>query len=207
MITIYGSLTSRATRNLWVLEELGLPYELQKVNLADGSHKKPEYLAIHPGGKIPAMRDSDGDVRMSESFAINLYLAQRYGAGKLWPADPAGQAGCLQWSMWAATEAEMPIVAVVVEKLFKPAEKKDEATITRNTERFTPEVKYVDSYLAGREYLVGNSFTIADLNVACILGSLNRIGFDLAPYPNLARWLKACVSRPANQKVAAMPRT
>ncbi|MBL8630925.1 MAG: glutathione S-transferase family protein [Rhodospirillaceae bacterium] len=205
MITLYGSMTSRATRNLWVLEELGLTYEFKKVNLSDGSHKKPEFMAINPAAKIPALTD-DGGVCMSESFAINLYLAQRYGAGKLWPADPAQQAACLQWSMWAATEVEMPIVAVVVEKVFKPADKSDAATIERNIARFTPEVKYIDSVLAGKDYLVGNSFTIADLNAAVILNSLNRIGFDLSPYPNLARWLKACTSRPANQKVQAMPR-
>lgn len=205
MITLYGSMTSRATRNLWVLEELGLPYEMKKINLSDGSHKKPEFTAINPAAKIPALTD-DGGVAMSESFAINLYLAQRYGVGKLWPTDPAAQAACLQWSMWAATEVEMPIVAVVVEKVFKPADKCDEATIARNTERFTPEVKYIDKFLEGKEYLVGNSFTIADLNAAVILNSLNRVGFDLMPYPNLSRWLKACVSRPANQKVNAMPR-
>lgn len=207
MITIYGSLTSRATRNLWALEELGLPYKLEKISLQDGAHKKPEFLAIHPGAKIPAMTDSDGDVAMSESFAINMYLAQRYGAGKLWPSSPADQARVLQWCLWAATEVEMPIVAVVVEKVFKPADKKDEATIARNIERFTPELKYIDGVLSGKDYLVGNSFTLADLNCAAILGSLNRIGFDLTPYPNLARWLKATTSRPANQKVAAMPRT
>jgi glutathione S-transferase len=206
MITLYGSLTSRATRNLWVLEELGLPYQLSKVNLAEGAHRKPEFMAINPAAKIPAMTDDNGNVAMSESFAINLYLAQRYGVGKLWPTDPAEQAACLQWSMWAATEVEMPIVAVVVEKVFKPADKSDQATIDRNIARFTPEIKYIDAYLAGKDYLVGNSFTIADLNAACILNSLNRIGFDLAPYPNLARWLKASTSRPANQKVQAMPK-
>ncbi|MBL8643926.1 MAG: glutathione S-transferase family protein [Rhodospirillaceae bacterium] len=205
MITLYGSMTSRATRNLWALEELGLPYEMKKVNLADGSHKKPEFTAVNPAAKIPALTD-DGGVSMSESFAINLYLAQRYGVGKLWPTDPAQQAACLQWSMWAATEVEMPIVAVVVEKVFKPADKRDDTVIARNIERFTPEVAYIDRMLAGKDYLVGNSFTIADLNAACILNSLTRVGFDFAPYPNLARWLKACTSRPANQKVQAMPR-
>jgi glutathione S-transferase len=182
-----------------------VPYELKKVTTAGGEHKTPEFLAINPAAKIPALTD-DGGVKMSESFAINLYLAQRYGQGTLWPNDPAQQAACLQWSMWAATEVEMPIVAVVVEKVFKPADKSDPATIERNIARFTPELKYIDSVLAGKEYLVGNTFTVADLNAACILNSLNRVGFDLAPYPNLARWLKTCTSRPANQKVVAMPR-
>lgn len=206
MITIYGTLTTRATRNLWMLEELGLPYKLEKVSLVEGAHKKPEFMAIHPGAKVPAMTDSDGNVCMSESFAINLYLAQRYGQGKLWPTDPAQQARVLQWCFWAATEVEMPIVAAVVEVVFKPADKKDEATIARSIERFTPEVKYFDEQIAGKDYLVGNSFTVADLNCAVILNSLNRISFDLAPYPHLSRWLKAMTSRPANQKVVAMPR-
>ncbi len=206
MITVYGGTNSRATRNLWVLEELGLPYEQKKINFTTGENKTPEFLAINPSGKVPALGDSDGNVTLSESFAINLYLAQRYGAGKLWPSDPAGQAKCLQWSFWAATEAEGHIVGLIVEKFFKPEAMRSAEAAKQFEELFIPSLKRIDADLAGKDWLVGNNFSIADLQCACVINSLNMLRYDFTPYPNLARWLKACTSRPAQQKVASMPR-
>ena len=206
MITVYGGNNSRATRNVWVLEELGLPYEQKSVNFTNGENKTPAFLAINPSGKVPALTDSDGNVALSESFAINLYLAQRYGTGKLWPADPANQARCLQWSMWAATEVEGPVVGLIVEKFFKPEAFRNAETAKKCEEHFIPSLKRIDADLAGKDWLVGNSFTIADLQCACVINGLNMLRYDFTPYPNLARWLKACLARPAQQKVDAMPR-
>ena len=206
MITVYGGNNSRATRNFWVLEELGLAYDQKKIDFAGGENKKPEFLAINPSGKVPALGDSDGNVVLSESFAINLYLAQRYSVGKLWPADHAGQAKCLQWTMWAATEVEGHVVGLIVEKVFKPEALRSAEVAKKCEELFTPALKYIDAQLAGKEWLLGNSFTIADLQCACVINGLNMVRFDFAPYPNLAKWLKACTSRPAQMKVASMPR-
>ena len=205
MITIYGGNNSRATRNLWVLEELGVPYKQDKVNV-EGRSKSPEYLAINPAGKVPSMSDENGDVAMFESLGINLYLAQRYGVGKLWPIDAAGQAKCIQWTMWTACEVEGHAVGILVEKVFKPAPARSEAVAKACEEKLTPALKLLDSQLAGKTWLVGAGFTIADLQAACVLSGLNMIKFDWSPYPHLAKWLGACLVRDAHKKVAAMPR-
>ena len=203
-ITLYGSNASRATRNLWVLEELNLPYQQDKVNAQDGSSRSPEYLAINPLGKIPSLKD--GDAVMFESLGINLYLAQKYGAGKLWPSDWAGQAKCEQCTLWCATGLEGFAVAMLVERLFKPEAVRSEALYKAAEEKLVGELTYLECQLDGKDYLVGNAFSIADLNVACALGGLNRIGFDLSAYPNVKRWLDACLSRDANKRVVAMGR-
>ena len=101
-VTIYGSIGSRASRCLWTAEEIGLNYAWQPVNRRDGSSRTAAYLAISPTGMFPAL--TDGEVAITESFAINHYLASRYGCPGLFPADPAQQAKLLQWSFWSATE-------------------------------------------------------------------------------------------------------
>ena len=207
MITLYGGMNSRATRNLWVLEELGVPYEQKAINFPAGENKSPEFLKVNPSGKVPALADSDGNVVMSESFGINLYLAQRYGVGKIYPADWAGQAACVQWTFWVATEVENWAVGMIVEKVFKPEPVRDMAMFAACEAKLAPALKYLDAQLAGKSFLVGNSFTVADLNVACVLAGLNMLKFDWMPYPNLAKWLVACQNRDANKRVAAKPRT
>jgi glutathione S-transferase len=203
-ITLYGSNASRATRNLWVLEELNLPYQQNKVNAQDGSSRSPEYLAINPLGKVPSLKD--GDAVMFESLGINLYLAQKYGAGKLWPKDWPGQAKCLEWTLWCASGLEGFVVTMLVERLFKPAPARSEAAYAAAAEKLAAELAYLDGQLAGKDFLVGGAFTIADLNIACVLGSLARIGYGLADYPNVKRWLDGCLAREAQKRVAAMPR-
>ncbi|MCB2106718.1 MAG: glutathione S-transferase family protein [Rhodobacteraceae bacterium] len=206
MITIFGGLNSRAPRNIWTLEELGIPYENKKIDFAAGENKSPAFLKINPSGKVPAMTDSDGNVVMSESFGINLYLAQRYGVGKLYPADAAGQAACVQWTLWVATEVENWAIGMIVERKFKPEPARDAKLAQAFEDRLAPSLKYLDTCLAGNSFLVGDTFTVADLNVACVLGGLNMLKFDWSPYPNLSKWLTACLARDANKKVAAMPR-
>jgi len=205
MITIYGSNASRATRNLWVLEELGVPYKQDKISADDRA--KPAYREINPAGKIPSMSDDNGNVAMFESLGINLYIAQRYGAGKLWPSDPAGQAKCIQWTMWAATEVEGHVVSIVVEKVFKPEPARNLAVAQASEEKLLPALKLLDGELAKTAWLGGNAFNIGDLQVACVLSAMNMVKFDWSAYPNVGKWLSACLARDAHKKVAAMPRT
>ena len=107
MIKIYGQIMSRAPRCLWLLEEADVPYELVPVNQMEGEAQKPEVLAVNPNGKVPAMED--GDLKLFESMAINLYLGRKYG-GPLWPSEEADQARTTQWSFWGMTEIEPPFI-------------------------------------------------------------------------------------------------
>jgi len=197
MPTIYGNARSRATRCVWALNELGVDYDRVKLDHVAGENKTPEYLALNPSGKVPTL--VDGDVVMSESLAINLYLARKYDNG-LWPSSEADRARAEQWTMWAAAEAEPHTVTIAIERMFKLEEARDEAKAKAAEEALAPRLTYIDSYLEGRDHLVGDQFTIADLNVACVLASMLVTNVDLAPYPNLARWLTATATREAYTK-------
>lgn len=201
MITIWGARASRAARCLWALEELGLEYEHRPVGREDGSLTSPAYLAINPAGKAPALQD--GEVTMTESYAINLYLAQRYGGGGLWPEGDRRQALVLQWTLWAATEAEPNVIPLVIAVAFTPEDQRDAALIRRCRDNLAARLALLDGALEGQAHLTGETWTIADLNVACVLMTLRLIGFELAAYPNVARWLGACLDREAQRRVAA----
>jgi len=195
MITLYGSLRSRASRCAWALNELGVDY--QRDLLPDGGHKKPDFLKINPAGKAPALKD--GDVVMAESLAINLYLARKYDNG-LWPSSEADQAAALQWTVWAACEAEPSAVTIAIERLFKPEDQRNDAKAKEAEEALKPRLAHIDSQLKGKDHLVGGALSIADINVASVLASALVTNVDLGPYPDLKRWLTATANRPAYKK-------
>lgn len=199
MIKIYGSILSRASRNAWAAEEAGAAYEIVSLDFRKGEHKAPAFLAINPAGKMPAM--VDGDAVMSESLAINLYIAQNYSKGKLWPADAKSQARCLQWSMWAGAECEPVAYGRLREVFFKKPEDRDQKLLATLAEQAKPLVETVETALKASPFLAGNAFTVADINVACVMEYLVRSDFDLSPWPKAATWYKACTERPANAKV------
>src|SRR6478672_4694149 len=101
-LRIYGIARTRAFRVLWVAKELGLPYEHIPVEIGEAGAHKPEYLAINPNGRLPAI-DDDGLV-LWESLAITLYLAKKHSAGRLYPADRHDEARTWQWTLWALNE-------------------------------------------------------------------------------------------------------
>jgi glutathione S-transferase len=202
MITLYGKAASRTSRNLWALEEMGVPYQRVPYDYATGETRNPQYLAINPAGKIPAL--TDGDVVMTESLGMNLYLAQRYGAGVLWPSDMAGQAKCIQWTLWAATELEPVAAGRLIQLVLTPEDKRDPKVVEALAERTRPVLTTLNTALSKAPFLAGASFTVADLNVAAVTEYLSRTKFDLAPWPAVAKWLAACLARPANQRVTAM---
>lgn len=198
MITLLGKANSRASRNIWALEETGVQYAHDPIDYRDGGAKTEAFLAINPGAKIPAL--TDGEVAMFESLAMNLYIAQTYGKGGLWPEDAAGQALCLQWTLFAGTELEPPSVARLVEFIFKPEDQRDQAVLDREAERTKGPLNALEATLAKRNYLAGDTFTVADLNVAGVADYLYRTKFDLSPWPKTKAWLERCLGREANQK-------
>jgi glutathione S-transferase len=202
MIKIYGSVMSRASRNVWAAEEGGAAYELVNLDFRKAEHKAPAFLAINPAGKMPAI--VDGAVTMSESLGINLYIAQKYGKGKLWPADDAGQAKCLQWTLWAAAELEPVAYGRLREVLFKKPEERDETLMADLAEKAKPMMQVLETALAQSPFLAGPAFSVADLNTACVMEYLVRSNFDIAPWAKTAAWFKTCSERAANKKVAEL---
>ncbi len=197
MITLYGSNRSRASRCAWALEEVGAKYE-RNMMAEPGALKTADFMKINPNGKAPAM--TDGDVNLFESLAINLYVAKNYGKAPFWPASKADQAKAEMWTMWAATEAEPRAIGMLVERVFKPEDKRDPAKAAAFEEELKPRMEVLNSVLAGKDNLLGNDFTVADLNVAAVVAAAVPAKFDMSAYPNVDRWLKAATSRPAFTK-------
>lgn len=196
MITLYGVTRSRTLRCLWMLEELGVPYEHVKTQFATGETRSPDFLRINPNGHVPALRD--GDLTLFESLAINLYLARKYGAGKgLWPRTTEDEGRTFQWSIWTMTELEEPVVTTLVHRTFLPPDQRDPAKADAAAGRFGKPLAVLDGALAGREYLLGPTFTVADLNVAAVVSWAPMAGLDLSPAPNVAAWLGRACGRPA----------
>ncbi len=193
-LKIYGVPQSRAYRTLWMARELGLDYEHVKTRFDNGDTKAPGFLKINPNGHIPAIED--GDLKLCESLAINLYLARKHGKG-LWPSSVEDEGRAYMWSIWAVTEMEPRIVRAARNRSWLPEGQRSEAEAAKAEEEVQAPLKVLDEHLAGRDYLLGSAFTVADLNLADPV-SWSRAGrIDLARFPNVAAWLKRCISRPA----------
>lgn len=204
MLTLYGISASRAMRNLWLLEELGLDYHQEPVDFRNGGTETAELLALNPNGRIPVLRD--GDLVLYESMAINLYLASRYaGDSGLWPADPAAQGLAYQWSFWVMSEVEQPLLTVLMHKRVLPEERRDAQKLARNTGLLRRPFAVLEQALAQRDMLLGDAFSIADLNVAAVLSWARAARMDLAAYPRLTTWVKACMARPAFRIASRKP--
>lgn len=202
MIKMYGTSRSRAGRSLWAVEELGLKYEHVPVATAGGETRKAEYLKINPNGHIPAIED-DGTI-VWESMAVNLYLAEKYGKGGLWPATVEQHAACYQWSIWGMTELEPLLMTIFLNRIMLSKEQRNESAAAKAVEDIKVPFKVLDDHLQGREYLLGNEFTIADLNVASVLTLAGFLRLDYSATPTAEKWLQKCVGRPANQKAMSL---
>ena len=190
MLKIYGTSGSRAARTLWAAEECGVAYEHIPTHFV-GEAQQKDYLALNPNGKVPTL--VDGDLVLFESMAINLYLAENYG-GALWPASKADRARALQWSVWGVAEVENLTIPIVREMMFKPDEAdRDMALIEYHREALGRPLRMLNRYLAGKQYLLGDQFTIADVNV---VGTVSLAQVDWERYPEIERWRAACEQRP-----------
>lgn len=201
MLKLYGTSKSRSARSLWALEELGVKYEHIPTEVAKA--KSPELLKVNPNGHIPALED-DG-VCLWESMAINLYLAEKYGKNSLWPATVEDHGNSYKWSFWAITEVEPHLLTLLSHKLFLPAEQRDEKKVAEATNALNAPLAVLEGALKGREYLLGNSFSIADLNVASVLTFATYVKFDFSGTPTVQSWLQKCLSREANKKLRTLP--
>ena len=200
MIELYGVPRSRAFRCAWMLEELGVPWTWVRTDFATGEARRPEFLAINPNGRVPALRD--GDLTLFESLAINLYLARRYDRG-LWPKTVEDEGRAYQWSLWTVTELEEPVVTTLVHRVFLPEARRDGPRAEDAARRFRRPIDVLEAALTGRDHLLGGGFTVADLNVAGVLSWAPMAGLELTGTPNVAAWLARCTARPALARAQA----
>jgi|ERR1700722_13738750 glutathione S-transferase len=200
MLKFYGTSKSRAARSLWALEELGVKYEHVATPVPQA--KSPEHLTINPNGHIPAI-DDDGTI-IWESMAINLYLAEKYGKGSLWPASVEDHGHAYQWSFFGMTEVEPHLMSLLTQRIFLPADQRDEKVAQRAIDALKGPLAVIDGALKGYEYLLGNSFSIADLNLAAVLSFALLVKLDLSATPTAQAWLQKCLGRDANKKVRSL---
>lgn len=198
---LFGISASRALRAIWGIEEVGIDYEHVPVTYGADS-KTPDHLAVNPNGRIPAL--IDGDLQLFESMAINLYLAKRYG-GALYPSNLNDEARAWQWSVWAISEIEPLQMQIVVQKLFTPEEKRNPKVSEGAARGLQRPLRVLDAALAGRDWLIGDHFSVADLNVASVMHLMKNIDFGYAEHANVQRWADACFARPALARALARP--
>jgi glutathione S-transferase len=201
MITLYGVPRSRALRCFWMLEELGVPYENVKTMFGPTGSRTPEFMRINPNGHIPAL--TDGDITLWESLAINLYLARKYGKA-LWPATVEDEGRTYMWSLWAMTELESPVLTAFLNRVMLPEAQRDAAAANAAAEKFRAPLGVLEGAVAGKDYLVGNRFSVADLNVAAVLMLAPMASLALDGAPSVGGWLTRCTQRPALQRALAL---
>ncbi len=195
MLKIYGIPRSRAFRTMWLAKELGLEYENIPIDMGKGETRTPEYLAINPNGHIPAI-DDDGFI-LWESMSINLYLAKKHSRGSLYPIRFEDEARTWQWSFWGMTEIERPVLTAMFHRAILPEDKRDAALADESERQLGRPLMVLDGAVAASPYLLGEHFTVADLNVASILSWARPARIDFAAMPKAADWLKRCAERPA----------
>lgn len=211
-ITLHGCARSRASRNLWLLEEIGLAYRhspvIQAYRLADPDApdaplhtRSPAFLAVNPNGHIPSLEE-DGLV-LHESLAINLYIAKKHG-GALGPADVAEDGLMAMWSLWAATEAEPHTIEVLYNRVGKPPAERDAAKADAAVAALRAPVAVLEGALAATGFLVGGRFTVADINVAEVMRYALPAPELFENAPRVKAWIGACHARPAFGRMMAM---
>src|SRR3954465_8085096 len=156
--------------------------------MGKGETRTPEYLAINPNGHIPAI-DDDGFV-LWESMAINLYLAKKHARGSLYPIRFEDEARAWQWSFWGMTEVERPVLTAMFHRALLPEDKRDPALADQCERELQAPLQVLDGAVSKSAYLLGDSFTVADLNLASILSWARPARIDLAAVPNMADWFK-----------------
>jgi glutathione S-transferase len=200
MTKLYGTSRSRSARSLWALEELGVKYDHHPMPTTEA--KSAEHLKRNPHGHVPVLEDEGAFIW--ESMAINLYLAEKYGKGTLWPEDVASHGDIYKWSFWAMTEVEPHLMTILLHRVLHPADKRDEKAAQAAVEALKGPLKALDESLKGKDYLLGKNFTVADLNVASVLSWAAMMRLDLSATPAVAAWLQRCLGREANARVRAL---
>ena len=199
MLRIYGSARSRGIRVLWMAGELGLAFEHKDWLPRAPETRTPEYLALNPNGRVPTI-DDDGYI-LSESMAINLYLAKEHKSA-LYPADPKNEARAIQWSLWETDRLDRQIVNYFRHARELPEAERKRAIAEDAWKEIEAAFGVLETALSRSQWLAGPAFSVGDLNVAAAL--YRALALDLGRWPHLDAWLRRCWERPVAKKVRAM---
>ncbi|HZR83942.1 MAG TPA: glutathione S-transferase family protein [Candidatus Binatia bacterium] len=210
MATLYATpLSANGRKVLAAGRHLGLAVDVRIVDVYRGEGRSPEYLALHPLGKIPAL--VDGDLVLWESNAILMYLSERHAGFRLWSRDPAERADIARWLFWEASEwqpALAQILAGFVGRLVVPQMAAlPPVDVDWADARFRRVAGFLEGHLDGRQYVAGSGrdLTLADLSVAGMMTYARAAGFPSTAFPALAAWYARIEALEAWQATAAGP--
>ena len=192
---------TRSIRARWTLQELGVDFEPVTVNLPAGEHRRPEFLAINPAGKIPAL--VDGDLVLNESVAIVLYLADKYPDKHLMPTDLAARADAYRWLLFAATELEQPLWRITRHTRLYPESDRLPGDVTIARREFAEMAAVLDAHMRERDFVVGKHATVVDFVTAYTLDWAGEVNL-LDEFPKLRTYMQRMYARPrAPLRIAA----
>jgi glutathione S-transferase len=199
VIKLYFAPRTRSVRILWLLEELGLPYELERVEFLPPAKKF--FAQRTPLGKLPTIED--GDVVMCESGAIVEYILERYGGGRLSPPPGSPErARFLQWLHFAESTAFSPLGIVVWLTLYRDDAERQPALVADARARAAMGLDFLQHQLGRRHYLVGDEFSAADIMMGFTLVAARTLGILDDRHPALLAYLARLEARPAFLKAA-----
>lgn len=200
-LKLYYSTQTRATRARWALEELGVPYELVRLDLGKKEQKQPEYLAIHPLGQVPALLD--GDVPLIESVAICMHLADRFPDGKLAPPVGSVERGVYyQWCLFSTATIEANLIQYLTHTRRLPEEQRNAQLAAEAKANLDAALKVLSGELDEQQYLLGQSFSMVDVIVGSAVIWGTAMG-AIAGFANLDGYCERLKQRPAFLKAYA----
>ena len=190
---LYGTPPTRALRVLWLLRELEIDHEVVTVNMGVGEHVGPAFLGLNPAGKLPVL--VDGDLVMTESAAIPLYLAEKYPEKGFIPSDLAVRAQMYRWIFFLVTEIEQPLWRMALHTRIYPEHERLAAEVPLALRDGKRMAAVLEQHMKGREFVVGDRVSVADFNAAYTLDWANEVGM-LADAPRLREYVKTMYARP-----------
>jgi len=200
-VKVYFAPRTRAVRTVWLLEEIGLPYELERFTLGQKELRGPDYARINPNGRVPTL--IDGDVTISESTAIAQYLGAKY-APELTPGpDDPNFAMYLQWLNYAEGMIMGPFGNYVVETILLPPDRRNPEIAARSLKLISRLLVAVENHMEGREYLA-DRFTVADTVTGHAVLMARGVGIDFGNSPNLTAYADRLAARPAYVKASSL---
>lgn len=190
---LYGTPPTRALRVLWLLNELDVDCEVITVDMGVGEHQSDAFRNLNPAGKLPAL--VDGDLVLTESSAIQLYLAEKYPERGFIPGALAERAEMYRWIFFLVTEIEAPLWRMALHSRIYPESERDEREVSRAERDGKSMATVLEQHMRGREFVVGDRVTVADFNAAYTLDWANEAGL-LCEAPALRAYVKRMYARP-----------
>jgi len=198
---LYEFAPTRSIRARWTLQELGVEFEPITVDLVAGEHRRPGFLKINPAGKVPVL--VDGDIVITESVAIVLYLADKYPEKRLLPTTLGERAQAHRWLLFAATELEQPLWRIARHTSVYPEEQRLPADVPLAAKDFQDMAAVLERHMDGRRFLVGDGAGVADFVTAYTLDWANECHL-LGDFPRLRDYMERMYERPcAPMRIAA----